>query len=153
MKPWRRSRITDEIDNGLKGTQRLASPIVRDVAEQAVLILVPLAPAGREMAGVDTQTRLVSELLQSVLTGARPTCIGTARVGCGEQLASLAMPTLARCVPPWAQRRHRVRGRVAPLERPEVVEHRRLVVLDRGDHIVGRCTCRAGSARCRAGRA
>ena len=45
------SRTADQVDNSLKCTQWFASPILRDVAEQAVLNLVPLAGPRREMAG------------------------------------------------------------------------------------------------------
>ena len=60
-KPCGRSRLAYQVDNGLKGTQRLASPILREVTKQAVLNLVPLARAGRKMADVEAQTRLVSD--------------------------------------------------------------------------------------------
>ena len=43
--------IADGIDDGLEGVQRLASAIVRDVTEQPVLDLVPLAGAGRKERG------------------------------------------------------------------------------------------------------
>ena len=39
------ARTAYQVDNGLKGTQRLAAPVLRDVTEQAVLNLVPLAGA------------------------------------------------------------------------------------------------------------
>ena len=69
-KPRSRSRIADQVNNRLKGPQRLASPILREVAKQAVLDLVPLARARQKMADVQAHTRLVSKLLQAMLPGA-----------------------------------------------------------------------------------
>jgi hypothetical protein len=40
-----RTRMADELDHGLEGSQRLAPPVLRDVAEQPVLDLVPLCAA------------------------------------------------------------------------------------------------------------
>jgi hypothetical protein len=57
-----------ELENAvLHGTQRLAAPIVGDMAKQAVLNLVPLASPGWEVTDPDPQTDLVGELLQLVL--------------------------------------------------------------------------------------
>ena len=50
-----------------------------DVAQQAVLNLVPLAGARREVADVDAPPRLVSDLLLSVLPHARANSVATAR--------------------------------------------------------------------------
>src|SRR5438876_7458005 len=36
------ARVADEIDHGLKGAEGTASPVLRDVAEEAMLDLVPL---------------------------------------------------------------------------------------------------------------
>ena len=95
-----RSRTADQVDNGLKCAQWFASPILRDVAEQAVLNLVPLAGPRREMADVDAKTCFVSELLQSMLPGARAIPVATARIGSDEQLASLGVAALPHLVPP-----------------------------------------------------
>ena len=43
-----RSRTADQVDNGFKCTQWFTSPILRDVAEQAVLNLVPFAGPRRQ---------------------------------------------------------------------------------------------------------
>src|SRR5437870_3787657 len=54
----------DEVDDRLQGDQRLASPVHRDEREQAVLDLVPLRGAGREVAYLDLEPGLLDELLQ-----------------------------------------------------------------------------------------
>ena len=73
-----RSRTADQVDNGFKCTQWFTSPILRDVAEQAVLNLVPFAGPRREVADMDAKTCFVSELLQSMLPGARTIPVATA---------------------------------------------------------------------------
>ena len=50
-------RVADEVDDGLVGPQRASAPVDRDEREQAVLDLVPLAGAGREVADVDRHVR------------------------------------------------------------------------------------------------
>ena len=63
-KPRGRSGVSDEVDDSLKRRQRLPAPVLGDVAEQAMLYLVPLACSGRKVTDTDTQVRLVGELLQ-----------------------------------------------------------------------------------------
>src|SRR5206468_11470137 len=45
----------DQVDDHLAADQRLAAPVLADEAEQAVLDLVPLAGAGREVADADLE--------------------------------------------------------------------------------------------------
>ena len=49
--------VADELDEGLEGAQRTPPPVLRDVAEQPVLDLVPLARARRKVADVNTRRR------------------------------------------------------------------------------------------------
>ena len=51
----------DEVDDDLMAGERGASPVHRDVGEQAVLDLVPLARAGREVADGDRDADLGGE--------------------------------------------------------------------------------------------
>jgi len=46
----------DELDDGLVADQGLASPVLRDEREQAVLDFVPLAGSRRQMTDGDRQT-------------------------------------------------------------------------------------------------
>ena len=41
--PGGRTRVADQLDEGLEGTERTPAPVLRDVAEEPVLDLVPLA--------------------------------------------------------------------------------------------------------------
>ena len=55
--------MANELHDGLEGSQRFAAPVLSDVAEEAVLNLVALAGAGREVRDADTQLEFVAELL------------------------------------------------------------------------------------------
>ena len=63
----RRARVADQVDDGLKGAEGTASPVLRDVTEQAMLDLVPLAGAGWEMRDMDRQAQVVGQALQLLL--------------------------------------------------------------------------------------
>src|SRR5258706_6145582 len=63
-KTGRRARVPDQLDDSLPGPKRLASPVLRDVAEESMLYLVPLARAWWEVTHADSQARFVSKSLQ-----------------------------------------------------------------------------------------
>ncbi len=47
-------RACDQIDDGLNAHQRLASPVLRDEAEETMFNLIPLAGTGREAVCVNS---------------------------------------------------------------------------------------------------
>jgi hypothetical protein len=53
----------DQLDHDLVAGEWLAAPVEADEAEQPVLDLVPLRGAGREVADLERQAGVVSELL------------------------------------------------------------------------------------------
>src|SRR5690348_1870988 len=57
-------RVGEQVDDRLVGLQRPAATVDRDVREQAVLDLVPLAGAGRKMADVDDEVERVGQSLE-----------------------------------------------------------------------------------------
>src|SRR5205085_6435586 len=57
--PGRRGGRRDQADDGGVRQQRLASPVLGDEGEEAVLDLVPLAGPRRQMAHRDREPRLV----------------------------------------------------------------------------------------------
>src|SRR5712692_628047 len=76
-----RPRVTDQLHDRLEGAERTASPVLGDVTEEAVLDLVPLAGAGREVRDVNTQTQVISQALQLRLPSARAIAVAAARIG------------------------------------------------------------------------
>ena len=61
----------DQFDHGKTIGERSAAPVLRDVAEQAVLDAVPLRCAWRIVVDVDRKPGLVGELLQFELPQSR----------------------------------------------------------------------------------
>src|SRR3954469_5015098 len=70
-----RSRIADEVDHRFVGRQRPTTPVLRNVAEEPVLDLVPLARARGEVTDHDPDPRLVREALQFELP-----CMGSVAI-------------------------------------------------------------------------
>src|SRR5438093_2713716 len=64
LQPGLRGGAPDQLDDHLVTDQRLPAPVLGDVAEHAMLDLVPLAGAGREVADGDPQPRLRGHLMQ-----------------------------------------------------------------------------------------
>ena len=92
--------------------QRLATPVGGDVAEHAVLNLVPLARARGQMADTDVQTARIGETLQFPLPQPRAGAVTAAAVGGDQQLLGLRMTRCPHLEPPGSDRRHREGRRV-----------------------------------------
>src|SRR4030095_15930719 len=75
----------DQVDRDFVAGQRLTSPVRRDLAEQAMLDLVPRAGPGREMADSDRQTGLRGQGAQFLLPQPARVAVGAAGVGGDEQ--------------------------------------------------------------------
>jgi hypothetical protein len=58
-----RSRVPDEVDDGLEGPQRLAAPVLGDVAEETMVDPVPLARARRRVRDPDAELQVVGKIL------------------------------------------------------------------------------------------
>src|SRR5947207_3178905 len=63
------SGASNELDNRLKAGQWAAPPVLRDVTEEAVFDLVPLARSRWEVADANAQSRFVGKLLDCDLPG------------------------------------------------------------------------------------
>jgi hypothetical protein len=55
--------IADQVDYDLAADQGSTPPVLRHVAKQAMLDLVPLAGTGREMTDLDKQPQVVGQFL------------------------------------------------------------------------------------------
>ena len=71
----------DQLDNGAIAAQRLTSPVDGDEGEKAVLDLVPLAGAGRQMADRDGKLQLVGQLLKLDFPQAHTIAVAAATIG------------------------------------------------------------------------
>ena len=79
--PGGRAGVPDEFDEGFEGAERTPAPVLRDVAEESVLDLVPLARARWEMRDVDGEAQVVGQALQGGLPAARPIAIAATGIG------------------------------------------------------------------------
>jgi hypothetical protein len=79
--PGSRSGVADQLDEGLEGAERTPPPVLRDMAEESMLDLVPFARARWEMRDVDGDAQVVGEPLQRGLPAARPIPVAATGVG------------------------------------------------------------------------
>src|SRR5512147_2917333 len=85
----RRPRRRDQLDNYLMAHQRTTTPVHRDVREEAVLDLVPLARPRREVAPRYLKPGLIGERLQFHLPEPDPIPVAPAAVGADQQVPGL----------------------------------------------------------------
>jgi len=90
----------DQVHNRLVAHQRAASPVLRDEREQAVLDLVPLTRAGREVAHLEPQPQVIGQRLERNLPEPAPGTVAAAAVGRDQQLAGAGEPATAHLLPP-----------------------------------------------------
>src|SRR4051812_14545280 len=102
----------DQLDDGGAALQWPAAPVLRDVAEQAMLDLVPLGRAWRIVADLDGHLQLVGELLQFALPQASAHIVGAAAVRRDRQLAHIAIALASDLRDPGADRSDRKLGGV-----------------------------------------
>src|SRR6266568_6316523 len=96
--------VADEVDDRLVGPQGTTAPVDRDEREEAVLDLVPLARARREVADTDRHAELVGDSLELVLPHVRPVAVAAARVGGDEELSRFGVALRADLGPPRLDR-------------------------------------------------
>ena len=79
-----RRRRPDQLNNHFVADQRLPAPVLSNVAEHAMLDLVPLAGPWGEVAHMDGHPEAHSQLLQCHLPQAAPAAVAATAVG-GDQ--------------------------------------------------------------------
>src|ERR1700738_5044586 len=73
----------NQLDDHPIGDEWLGAPVLADKGKEAVLDLVPLAGAGRQVADHDVEAELVSQLLQLALPEPHPRPVAAASAGGG----------------------------------------------------------------------
>src|SRR5437016_9728261 len=84
----------------LAAEQGSAAPVVGDVAEHAVLDLVPLARAGREVTDLHGQTQLVGQVLQLQSPQAHAVAVASSAVGRDQQTPRTGIQRTTHLQPP-----------------------------------------------------
>ena len=95
----------DQLHHRLVSEQWLPAPVVADAGKQAVLDLVPLAGARRQVADLHTQAGFVGQALQLPLPRAQAVAVAAAGVGADQQAPRLRIGLPAHAVPPPADAR------------------------------------------------
>ena len=103
----------DQLDDGQSVRQRSAAPSLRDVAEHAVLDLVPLRRAGRIVVDVEHEARRIGELLQLDLPQPHASAVGAAAVRRDRQLMGVRVAPAPHRLEPAANGGDGELGRVA----------------------------------------
>src|ERR1700736_5313014 len=91
---------SDQLNDDLVADERLAAPVLGNEREEAVLDLVPLAGAGRQMADGDGEIEFVRELLQFHLPQPQPRSIAAAPVGGDGKMLGIGITGRTHQLPP-----------------------------------------------------
>src|SRR6202047_4943163 len=85
----------DQLDDHAIADEWLGAPVLADKGKEAVLDLVPLAGAGRQVADHDVEAAFVSQLLQLAFPQPPPRAVAAAAIGGDQQSGRLgkACPT------------------------------------------------------------
>ena len=108
LQPGIGGRGADQLYDGLMTDERLAAPVLRDERKQAVLDLVPLAGAGRQMTDRDGDAELVRQVLQLTLPQSDADAVAAAAISPDQEPRPSPNPNAARlfqsfCFSPDAQ--------------------------------------------------
>src|SRR5215469_10770041 len=95
-----RGGVADEVDDHLQADEWPAAPVLRDVAEQAVLDHVPLAGARRQVAHAEAESSFVGQSLELGLPEASMAAIAAATVGTDQHLGGARVAGAAHLLPP-----------------------------------------------------
>ena len=106
-------RRADQLDHGKAIGERPAAPVLRDVAEQPVLDLVPLRRARRVVADMDRKSRLIGQLLQLDLPEPHTCAIRAAAVRRDRQVSCIRIALSSHAFEPATDRLHGELSRVA----------------------------------------
>src|SRR5882672_10093499 len=71
----------DQLDDHAMADEGLGAPVLADEGEEAVLDLVPLAGAGRQVADRDVEAEFVGQLLQFAFPQPYPRAVAAAAIG------------------------------------------------------------------------
>src|ERR1700752_584820 len=102
----------DQLDDDAISDEWFGAPVLADEGEEAVLDLVPLAGAGRQVANYDVEAEFVGQLLQFAFPQPYPRAVAAAAIGGDQQSAGVGVTRPADGLPPLADAVHREGGRV-----------------------------------------
>src|SRR5260370_14497497 len=92
--------MRNQLDNGLKGRERLATPIDGNVRKEPMLDLVPFAGGRRQVANGNGQAALSSQVLHLLLPQPITRTIGATTFSHDQQFTSSGLQFAAHALPP-----------------------------------------------------
>src|SRR6201988_2504977 len=104
LEPGFRRGRRDQLNDGAKAAQRLASPIDRDEREQTMLYLVPLRSTWRQVADRDGQLELVRQLLKLNFPQTDTISVAATTVSRNPEALGVRVTLLSHRPPPAADR-------------------------------------------------
>src|ERR1700752_1319570 len=104
LEPGFRRGRRDQLDDGAIAAQRLASPIDRDEREKAMLYLVPLRGARRQVTDRDGQLELVRQLLKLNFPQTNTISVAATTVSRKHEALGVRVTLLSHRPPPAADR-------------------------------------------------
>src|SRR3984893_16226850 len=102
----------NQLDDHPIADERLGAPVLADKGKEAVLDLVPLAGAGRQVADHDVEAEFVSQLLQLAFPQTHPRAVAAPAIGGDQQSGRLWSARPTDGAPPLADAIDGERGRV-----------------------------------------
>src|SRR5713101_749261 len=126
--PGRRRRVGNQLDNHCVTGQRLPPPVGRNLAEQAMLNLVPFTGARWKMAHPDDHSQFIGQLLQRHFPESAPTAIAATAISSDQQFLRLRIQGLPQLLPPPPNRRDRKFGGIVLDAHTHPAEVRREVI-------------------------
>src|ERR1700736_5844182 len=102
----------NQLDDHPIADEWLGAPVLADKGKEAVLDLVPLAGAGRQVADHDVEAEFVSQLLQLAFPQPHPRAVATPAIGGDQQSGRLGIARPTDGAPPLADAIDGERGRV-----------------------------------------
>src|SRR3954447_17403808 len=100
----------DEIDHDTVADQRRGAPVHADEGEQAMLDLVPLAGAGRQVVDFDGDAQFVSKRLQFAFPQPHAHAVAATTISGDDQTVRIRIALAADVLPPATDRLHREGG-------------------------------------------
>src|SRR3984893_12944712 len=102
----------DQLDDDAIADEWFGAPVLADEGEEAVLDLVPLAGAGRQVVDHDVEAEFVGQLLQFAFPQPYPRAVAAAAIGGDQQSSGVGVARPPDGLPPLADAVHREGGRI-----------------------------------------
>src|SRR6516165_1937750 len=105
-----RGGVGDQLDDHFVTDEWTTAPVLGDVAEHAVLDLVPLTRPGRKVTHLDRQLQAIGKILQSHFPEAASAAVAASPIGSDQQISRVRIALAPHFLPPSV---NRLRGKLS----------------------------------------